>query len=410
MTGSQVQFLFIDFALILLLARLFGALTVRLGQPAVIGEIIAGLLLGPTLLGPDLAGALFPTDVRPLLSALASVGVALFMFRIGLESESGLLGRERRVTVAAAAGSILLPSVLGIGVALIRYRDQPAGQHWASVVFFALALSVTAFPVLVRIVTDRGLTGSRAGGIAIAAAALADLVSWTALAALQLAITENTHEVWRLTLLMPLAAALIFIVRPLLRSRAAGQSTGWLTMALAGVLLCGAATEAMGLHYIFGAFLFGLIVPRKGTAAARARLAEKAGHVSSLLLPLYFVMATLNVDLSTLRLTGLAEMLLIVVAAIVGKVGGTYLGARSQGLPGRPAAILAVLMNTRGLTELIFLSVGLELGLLDTSTYSLLVMMTLVTTIMTGPLLSLLRAEASAPVVDRAPSEPRRDG
>jgi Kef-type K+ transport system membrane component KefB len=169
--------LFVDLAVILLAAKAFGALAVRLRQPAVIGELVAGLLLGPTLLGHGTTTVLFPSDVRPLLSALAGVGVAMFMFRAGLEVTSGLLAGERRVTISAALGSIVVPFGLGLGLALVVYHGREITDHRsATTVFLALALSVTAFPVLVRIIADRGLGGSRVGGIAVSAAALVDLL------------------------------------------------------------------------------------------------------------------------------------------------------------------------------------------------------------------------------------------
>ncbi|MFD9434142.1 cation:proton antiporter [Streptomyces sp. NPDC060002] len=398
MTSHQVLFLLLDLALILLLARGMGALAGRIGQPPVMGEILAGVLMGPTLFGAPVSDRLFPADIRPLLGGLAQIGVALFMFVVGLELEHRFLRGRVRVTAAAAAGSTLVPFAFGVPLALYLLRDHPAEQRAAFVVFVGLSVSVTAFPVLSRILVSRGLSRTAIGGLALATAAVVDVVAWSALAGVQAVV--GGADYWQVGLLVPFTG-LLLTLRPLLRavftSRGAGKPltpTG-MAVVMVGIFLSGAATEAMGMHYIFGTFLFGALMPREGMDALREEICDRTGEITSLLLPVYFVVAGLKVDLRGVGLDGLIELGVILLVAIGGKFGGTYLGARSQDLPAKDSATLAALMNTRGLTELVILGVGLELGLLDGSLYSLMVVMALVTTAMTGPLLTFIDARGS---------------
>lgn len=401
MTSHQLQILFFDIALILIMARGLGYLATRIQQPPVVGEILAGVLLGPTLFDGVMSEVLFPDEVRPMLIGIANLGVALFMFAIGLEIEAGTMKGNGRVTVASAVGSTVVPFVLGIGLAFVLLTRHETPDKGAFVVFIGLAVSVTAFPVLARILTDRGLSRTAIGAIALATAAFVDVVAWAALAGVNASVGAGGSH-WLVALTLPYLAVMLFVVRPLLgrylapEGKPAPATPLKFAVVVVGALLSAAATEAMGMHHIFGAFLFGLVVPRKGAEALRADIHDRTGHLTSLLLPVYFVVAGFQVDLSGIGLSGLMELGLILLVAVVGKFGGTYLGARSQKLPRRPAATLAALMNTRGLTELVILGVGLKLGLLDGSLYSLMVVMAVVTTVMTGPLLSRIRPRTSA--------------
>lgn len=395
MSSHQVQLLFIDLGLILFLARGLGYLAARVNQPAVVGEIVAGVLLGPTLFNGAISDLLFPDDIRPLLTGMADVGVALFMFAVGLELEGSTLRGRSRVTGGAIFGSTVAPFLLGIGLAAYLLRTHETTNTAAFVVFIGLSVSVTAFPVLARILTERGISKTAVGGIALATAASVDVVAWSALAGIQ-ATVGGGGEHWRAMLALPYIVAMMYVVRPVLRAvfvkdgKAVAFAPWHLALVFIGVMVSGAATEAMGMHFIFGAFLFGTVMPREKTLALRAEIHDRTAQVTSLLLPVYFVVAGLKVDLGSLRSGDFAELGVILLVAVVGKFGGTYLGARSQGLPARPSTALGVLMNTRGLTELVILGVGLQLGLLDTGLYSLMVVMAVVTTAMTGPLLSLV--------------------
>ncbi|WP_051819966.1 cation:proton antiporter [Streptomyces sp. NRRL S-920] len=442
MTPSQTLYLLLDLALILGLARLLGAAARALGQPAVIGEILAGVLLGPTLLGAHFADTLFPADVRPLLSALAGVGLALFMFAVGLEIDLGVLRGGGRVTLWATTFSTVLPLGLGAGLAWLLADTHRQGPLLAFVLFFAVAMAATAFPVLARIIADRGLTRTRLGTTALTCAAITDLLVWILLAVAAAVATGEDLD-WRLVLLVPYVVLMITVVRPLLRkagglsgrkrkrgagftasgasdasgasgasdaSGASGESTNLVVLVLAGLLLSSACTEWLGLHYIFGAFLFGAIIPRDGHTALREGALQRMEPLSRLLLlPVYFVLAGLKVDLSELDLTDLGTLAAILVVAMAGKLLGTYVGARLGGFGRRPAAALGALLNTRGLTELVVLGIGLELGLLDGTLYSLMVVMAVATTALTGPLLTRIlptTGKNGAPAEQPAPTTP----
>ncbi|TXS51897.1 cation:proton antiporter [Streptomyces sp. t39] len=393
MSSHQITLLFIDLGLILFLARALGHLAARVNQPAVVGEIVAGILLGPTLFNGAISDLLFPADIRPLLTGMADVGVALFMFTVGMELDRATLRGRSRVTGGAVTGSTVVPFLLGIGLAFYLMRTHEVTSTAAFVVFIGLSVSVTAFPVLARILTERALSRTTIGGIALATAASVDVVAWTALAAVQASVGGGGDH-WRVALAVPYVLVTLLVVRPLLRrvfvrnGEAVPFAPWHLALVLIGVLLSAAATEAMGMHFIFGAFLFGTVMPREKTLLVRSEIEDRMGQVTSLLLPVYFVVAGLKVDLGSMKASDFAELGLIMLVAVIGKFGGTYAGARTQGLPPRPSAALGVLMNTRGLTELVILGVGLQLGLLDADLYSLMVVMAVVTTAMTGPLLS----------------------
>lgn len=389
--------LLIDTALIILLARALGAVAHRLGQPPVVGEVLAGILVGPTLFHGAVADHLFPVEVRPSLNALATVGVAVFMFFVGLELDGALVRGKGRAVVTVSLSSITLPFCLGVALALYLATRHTVPNRLGFVLFIGAAVSVTAFPVLARILADRSLLRTQFGGLALACAAVGDVLAWVILAVV-VALTDSGHGgQFRMLLLIPYVALMLFLVRPLLhRLGTTQESTATLTLGaigtvLAGLLLSASLTEWMGLHFIFGAFLFGAVMPKEGAERLHEALTQQIGRVSAvLLLPVFFVIAGLKVDLSDLDASGLGDLALILVAAIGGKFAGVFSGARISGVDKRESAALATLMNTRGLTELIVLSVGQQLGVLDGKLYSLMVAMAVLTTVMTGPLLRLI--------------------
>ncbi|MFV2104805.1 cation:proton antiporter [Micromonospora sp. LOL_024] len=416
MGSHQVPTLLLALALISLLAFAAGAVARHLRQPPVIGEVVLGILLGPTLLSGAVSDTLFPEDIRPFLSALATIGVVLFMYTVGTELNAGLL-RGRRVvagTVAAgsiaagsiAAGSIAVPFGLGALLALHLYASHPTDSKTGFVLFMGAAMSVTAFPVLARILIDRGLSRTWLGSVALACAAIDDVLAWTLLAVV-VAVAGAGGGSLSALLFLPYLLLMFAVVRPLLRRLLDDRVTGGqprptaLLVTLVGLLTSAAVTDWIGLHFIFGAFLFGVVMPRAATTpehGVTAQVGDRISHLNGLLLlPIFFVVAGLKVDLSTMDVGDLVELALILAVAVGGKFVGAFTAARLGGVPARSATALAVLMNTRGLTELIILAVGLELGMLDGQLYSSMAVMALVTTAMAGPLLQLLYPVAATP-------------
>ena len=397
MNAHDVGLLMLDLALILVLARIGGWLAKKAGQPPVVGEIIAGIALGPTVIGPHLSTVLVPTDIRVPLSALANVGLVLFMFIVGYELDHKLIRGRERVAVSVSIGSILLPCALGVTLAFwLADRHGVGGDdRLPFVLFLGAAMSITAFPVLARILTDRGMHRTRLGGLALASAAVDDVIAWSLLAVVVTVAGASAEAQWHVLLTLPYVALMFFVVRPLLRRllplhAAAGRLTPpVLAVVLVGLLLSAYAAEWLGVHVIFGAFLFGAVMPREGGEALRQDMLEKLEQVSVLLLlPVFFFTSGIKVDLRNVGVDGLAELGLILLVAIFGKFIGAFIGAKLQKVPSRQSFALATLMNTRGLTEIVILTVGLQLGILDQSLFSLMVVMAIVTTVMAGPLLS----------------------
>ncbi|MES9592100.1 cation:proton antiporter [Streptomyces sp. NPDC094045] len=416
MTSGQSVTLLLVLSLVLVVAKALGALLARLGQPSVIGEILAGILLGPTLLPDAVQRALFPADIHLVLSALGTIGVTLFLFLIGQELTRHPPRRQTGVVLATTAGSIVVPFALACLLA-VTVSVPAEGRSLGYTLFLGTAMSVTAFPVLARIVRDRDLLGTPVASISLASAAIGDLLAWSMLAVT--VMVASGHTQWRLLLVLPLLALVLGALRPLLARWAGWRARNGRTgepyaVVLAGVLGCAAATEWLGLHAIFGAFLFGLVMP-SGPGGLREPAGRQLGLVTEyLLLPVYFVVAGAQVDLSRIGASGVAEFGAIMLVAVGGKYLGVTAAARWSGLDWRRSAVLATLVNTRGLTELIILTTGLQLGLLDRRQYSLMVLMAVVTTVMAGPVLRALypprliaedrrRATAAEPVQEPAP-------
>lgn len=398
-----VDLLLLDIVVVVVAARLLGLAARRLGQPVVIGEIVAGIALGPTLLGQLAGHRLFPAAVMPSLTTLADVGLVLYMFVIGMEFDPKLAQGKLRVGAGVGAGATALPFAMGCGLALWLAPRYATGETLPFVLFFAVAVSATAFPVLARILTDRGMQRTLLGGLALVSAAVIDVVAYALLAVVVGIASASGHESWRL-LLAPVYVAVMFgVVRPLLR-RVTGPGSAFL---LAGLFASAWATQWMQLNFIFGAFLFGAVMPRSGTLVQDLR--DRLEPAVQLMLPMFFVVTGLAVNLAGLRLGAIGILAAILAISIAGKLAGGYAGARLTGIPPRDSAVMATLVNTRGLTEIVVLNVGLQQHLLVPSLYSLLVVMALVTTAMTGPLLDWCypRAQFAADLaaVERADHE-----
>lgn len=415
--AHPLALMLLQITVVLIAARLTGRLFQHCGQPAVIGEIAAGLLLGPSALGlawPELTAALFPVASLPPLQWLSQLGVLLFMFTVGTDIDLGELRHKARAAVVISHTSIVLPFALGVVLALAAFPllAAPGVSFHAFALFMGIAMSITAFPVLARILQERGLSHTPLGRTAIACAAIDDVTAWCLLA-LVIALAQNsgmTQVVLTLVLTLAFVALMLVVVRPLLarwaaRRLPAATHSDALSLSTALMILCAAAaaTEAIGIHALFGAFMAGVVMP--AMPAFRSALRERLqGFAAALLLPLFFALTGLRTQIGLID--GLQDWLLcgvIIVVAIAGKLGGGLLAARHTGSSWREAFMIGSLMNTRGLMELIVLNIGYDLGILSPRVFSMMVIMALVTTCMTGPLLSLAQRGQRKAAIDNGP-------
>lgn len=389
---------------IVAVARGAGALLHRLGQPRVVGEMLAGVALGPSLLGalaPQLWLTLFPIGSLAGLRTMSMVGLLLFMFLIGLELDSAALRANGRAALVVSHASISIPLVLGGALALWLYPRYAAGHapFQAFALYIGAAMSVTAFPVLARILAERGLVRTSLGAIAIACAAVDDVTAWLLLAVVVVIARADAAFGGVVLTVLGTGAYVVFMLtagkwtlRWFLRSELSGAPLSLGALSLVVVVLLGSAgvTEALGVHALFGAFIAGAAMPRDANLreAIRSRFEDL---MLVLLLPLFFALTGLRTDFRLIG--GGGDMLalgLVLLAAVAGKFGGSAVAARLMGLPARDSLILGTLLNTRGLMELVILSLGLELGVITPPIFAMMVVMTLVTTLMTTPLVSWL--------------------
>ncbi|GAB3726476.1 hypothetical protein GCM10027598_45380 [Amycolatopsis oliviviridis] len=376
---------------------LAGVLAKRLGQPPVIGEIVAGILLGPSLFGlvwPGAFGWLFPGGVVSAINILAQLGLIFFMYLVGSEIDLDAV-RKRGFTAATVSQvSIALPMVSGIVLALGMYPVFGGDVGFLPFgLFIAVSMSVTAFPVLARILTDRGISKTPLGALALTCAAVDDVAAWCLLAVV-VAVSQGgaPSEVFlTVGLTLVFVVLMLYVVRPLLvKVLARVPEPAVLAILLGGIMLSALATNEIGIHALFGAFLFGVIAPRKDPVVARA--AGKLGSVTlTLLLPLFFAYTGLHTEFSLLGSGSLWLWTLAVTAvAVFGKWAGSTTAARLTGVGWRESLSLGALMNCRGLTELVVLNVGLQLKVISPTVFAMLVIMTLVSTIATAPALTLI--------------------
>jgi Kef-type K+ transport system membrane component KefB len=381
--------------------QVVGKLATLVNQPSVIGEIAAGLLLGPSFFGgfwPDAFAFVFPADSLGSLRLLSQLGVILFMFTVGLELDARRLRHQAPIAVAVSHFSIVVPFALGVMMALLLFtRYAPPGVPFESfALFMGIALSITAFPVLARILEERGLTRTALGATSIACAAVDDVTAWTLLA---LVVTWTTAGGIGTSLLFMAGAIIVFVmamirvVRPLLarwiQVTERGLSRPLTALVLMVLLGSALVTELIGIHALFGAFVAGVVMP--ASAEVRHQLRERLESISSVfLLPVFFAFTGLRTEIGLLNdVTSWIICASIIVVATAGKLVGSMLAARWTGATWRDAFVLGALMNTRGLMELIALNVGYDLGILSPQMFTMLVVMALVTTAMTGPLVDL---------------------
>ena len=388
---------------IIFVARIFGWLFKKIGQPTVIGEILAGIFLGPSLIGmyfPEFSNALFPIQSLGNLQFLSQIGLILFMFVIGMELDLKVLRRKAQEAVVISHASIVFPFTLGIGLAYFLYQSfAPQGVGFLSFgLFIGIAMSITAFPVLARIVQERGLHKTHLGTIVITCAAADDITAWSLLAAV-IAVVKAGSFLSALYIIA-LAGVYVFImikvVKPFLKRvgdlhpTSENLSKPIVALFFLTLIISSYATELIGIHALFGAFMAGAIMP--DSSRFRAMFIEKVEDVAVVLfMPLFFVFTGLRTEIGLLNDPSLWKTTgLIILVAIIGKFLGSALASRFVGQNWKDSLAIGALMNTRGLMELVVLNIGYDLGVLTPEIFAMMVIMALVTTFMTGPSLSLI--------------------
>lgn len=369
----------------------FGFLFKKLGQPSVMGEMVAGILIGPSFLGwifPDFFHFVFPSASLGYLQILSQIGILFFMFIVGMEMDLPALKKEIHSAVVISHSSMMAPFLLGMVLALYLFKScAPAGISFPEFsLFMGIAMSITAFPVLARIVREKGLAGTRLGTMALTCAAVEDVTAWSLLAVI-VAIAQSASlsaALNTVSLTLGFAAAMIFIVKPFLARFPQNRSR--LSFLL---LMSGSAwiTEQIGIHGLFGAFLAGVIVPKD--LSLRNFLSEPLEKISVFLMPIFFALTGLRMHGELLSWSGgsLRVFFLILAVAVAGKFGGSFFAARFSRMSVKDSAVIGILMNTRGLMELVVLNLGYDMGILSNEIFTLMVLMTLVTTLAAGPLL-----------------------
>jgi Kef-type K+ transport system membrane component KefB len=401
--GNPLAILLAQIVTIILAARLFGWVFKKIGQPAVIGEIIAGIVLGPSLIGmyfPEFSSTLFPSSSLENLKLLSQIGLVLFMFVVGMELDLKVLKNKAQEALVVSHASIIIPFALGMALAFFIYSSySPSGVKFSSfALFMGIAMSITAFPVLARIVQDRGINKTKLGTVVITCAAIDDITAWCILAAL-IAIVKAGSFVSSLYTIL-LAAGYVFlmikVVRPFfkrigdLHTSRENLSKPIVAIFLLTLILSAYATELIGIHALFGAFMAGVIMPEN--LKFRNIFIEKVEDVALVLfLPIFFVFTGLRTEIGLLddptmwKITGI-----IIIVAVLGKFFGSALAARFVGQNWRDSLTIGALMNTRGLMELVVLNIGYDLGVLTPEIFAMMVIMALVTTFMTGPAIDLI--------------------
>ncbi|MBV8982485.1 MAG: cation:proton antiporter [Acidimicrobiia bacterium] len=389
---------------VIVVSRAVGALFKRINQPQVVGEIAAGILLGPSVLGaawPQATSYLFSPKVLPFLDMLANVGLIFFMFLIGLELDMRLIRGRGHAAALVSHVSIVFPFLLGIGSALVLFSQlgSSSGKFTPFALFLGASMSITAFPVLARILTERGLYKTRLGAVTLTCAAVDDVTAWCILAVVVTVARASGMSAALLTIGLSILfiAFMIFVVRPLMARLATyheehGQLSGAvLAVVFGGVLLSAIATDRIGIHAIFGAFLFGAVMPQR-SEFIRELVGKLEDFVAVFLLPLFFAYTGLRTQIGLIggdpKLWLFCGLILFI--AVLGKWGGSTAAAKAVGLEWRESLAVGILMNTRGLTELIILNIGLDLGVIPPTLFAMLVIMAVLTTFMTTPLLSLV--------------------
>jgi len=402
---TELAHLFLQLFVIIAVSRAVGKQFTRIGLPAVVGEMTAGILLGPSLFGwlaPGAFAFVFPADSLGALQLLSQAGICLFMFAVGMDLDLQQVRSSARTAVVVSQASIVVPFLFGVGLAYFLYDlAGPRATFIGFALFMGISMSITAFPVLARILQERGLSRTPLGSLAITCAAINDVAAW-GIMAFVVGIARSADmggAVVTLGLALAFIVVMIWLVRPLVprwlgddRLAREEPTSGTLATVVCVAIAAALATEVIGIHALFGAFLAGAIMP--DAAGFRERINGYVERFSAvLLLPLFFAFTGLRTQVGLLDdLQGWAICMLIVAVATAGKLGAAALAARLTGMAWRESLALGTLMNTRGLIELIALNIGYDIGILSPRIFTMLVIMALVTTLLTGPLLTWLGA------------------
>ena len=401
--GHSLPMLIVQIITIIAFSRFLGLFFSRIGQPSVIGEILAGILLGPSLLGlyfPEISAVIFPVNSLNNLQFLSQIGLILFMFVIGMELDVSVLKSKAKDAIFISHVSIVFPFSLGVGLAYFTFQEfAPDNIRFISfALFMGISMSVTAFPVLARIVQERGLTKSKLGIIAITSAAIDDVTAWCLLAVVIAIVKAGafTPAIVTIGLSLVFVLFMLLVLRPFLNrlgtiySNRESMSRGIIALVFLILLSSAWASEVIGIHALFGAFLAGVVMPPN--LNFRKILVDKLEDVALvLLLPLFFVFTGLRTQIGLLNDSSLwMTCAIVILVAIVGKFIGSALAARYVGQSWKDSLSIGALMNTRGLMELIVLNIGYDLGILSPEMFAMLVLMALVTTFTTGPMLSMI--------------------
>ena len=412
---SPLGLILLQIISILLVSRVFGTLFVKLKQPAVVGEMVAGIFLGPSIMGalaPGFSDFLFPKNSLNNLQFLSQIGLAFFMFIIGMELDIEKLRKKAHNAVVISHASIVFPYFLGVTAAYFLFEKfAPTNVGFtAFALFMGIAISITAFPVLARILHERGLTKSSLGAIVISCAAFDDVSAWCILAVV-IAIAKAGgigSAIFTIALTIVFVMIMLILVRPLLKKicnqfeESDDLNKNLVVIVFFVMLLSACITEVIGIHALFGAFLAGVIMPQK--TSIRNLLMEKIEDVSILmLLPLFFAFTGLRTQIGLLNQGHLwVTFGFIILVAVVGKFGGSAIAAKLTGQTWKDSFSIGALMNTRGLMELIVLNIGYDLGILSPALFAIMVIMALSTTFMTGPMLDIIEYISNKTSLKRA--------
>lgn len=418
MSNHELSILFfLELAFILVVIRLVGAIAKKIGQPQAVGEMIAGVLMGPSLFGkllPDLQAQLFPQPAVTIIYAVSQVGLVLYMFLIGVEFNASLIRQRLRSAALISFAGILSPFVLGSALAFFIFENyaffSPAVTRWEAMLFIGAAMSITAFPMLARIIYERGLAGTALGTLALAAGAMDDAAAWCILAIVLASFGGDLKiAVAAIGGGLLYTAVVLLIAKPLLRrletiaqrhNELSGAMFGFILM----LLMLGAwFTDYVGIYAVFGAFFLGAAMPRGIVSRDLQRFLEPL--TTNFLVPLYFIYSGLNTRLDLLVTPALIQITIaVVLVACLGKGVACWAAARLNGEDNREALALGTLMNARGLMELILLNIGLQHGIITPTLFTIMVIMAVVTTLMASPFFELVYRKLPKPEMKISPS------